>query len=126
MLTAQRRLRREAEMLTDARLDANGYELVCRHADADLRAAMAEGDAIQMTTRGGLHPPARTTRANVEAWLEALLHRDLRAKRAALESLLYSLEVERVGFARFTATVQWTPIGAALQAVVRRCGGVAQ
>src|SRR5262249_46121675 len=121
---ARRRLAGAAEKFVDGELDKAGYDLLREKAQADLEAATAELERTAPASPAEVLPPLETVLREGGGWGGILGVFDIAAQPGLLAQLVAHPAPTRVGHAKYTVAITWTPLGDALRRTAASALGV--
>ena len=109
--TARRRISAASVKFLDGDLDREAYDIVRADLAADLEAAEAELTRLRGRARPAALPPLDAVLAGVGGWAKAMKTAAPAPVRHALGVLIERAEPVRVGYGKYEARLDWTPIG---------------
>jgi len=118
----KRRLTRAAELFADGDLDKSGYDSLREKVRQDLDAIDAELDRLADVAPSPNLPALPEVLGRLGVWQEALRAVDVGPQRELLGMLIDRVVPERLGRGSYGATVDWTPLGVALQSALAEAG----
>lgn len=119
---ARTRLLKATVMFTDKDIDKAGYEFVRDKAQSDLQAATEHLEQLEQTTPVLTLPPLETVLAAANGWEAALGIGQTAAQREVLALLVERVEPVRIAQGKYSSSITWTPLSAALRVVVTEQG----
>jgi hypothetical protein len=121
---ARERLKRAALLLVDGDIDKRDYEQVRAQAQADLEAAEAEIERLQLSSKPETArlPAFDDVLCEAGNWAAVLRGGDTIAQREVLALLVDRIEPIRVSHGKFDAAIEWTPLGEALRSAASALG----
>src|SRR5829696_5779488 len=123
---ARSRLTKAAVLFADGDIDKPGYELLRDKARVDLDAATEALGRLQLPEPNVELPPLETVLAAAEGWGVAMRDGDVAVQREVLAALIDRVVPVRTGRGTYDVTIEWTPLGDGLRAVVLSSTGISE
>jgi hypothetical protein len=111
------RIDRAVTLYLDGKLEEDDYRRAREQETAKIEAAERELTAMGEDTDRGRPslPPLANVLAAAGGWGEVLAGADIEAQRNILADLVERVVPERVGYGKYEARIEWTPLGRALR-----------
>ena len=114
---ARARIDKAVTLYLDGKLEEDDYRRAREQETAKIEAAERELAAMGAATdrRRPALPPLDDVLRNAGGWGEVLAGADIEAQRNILADLVERVVPERVGYGKYAARIEWTPLGKALR-----------